>query len=129
MYGALHCCRAGRNITKVNPDITYFYYQKMYLQEQSIKKNEKMKTISLLPSRPVFLIWPILRIGQPTETLILIYFCEMHQIKVSQKQFIDLTTTSVHPPGGRRSAGEMRSARTDRNPCIILICPLIRILH
>ena len=41
MYGALHCCRAGRNITKVNPDITYFYYQKMYLQEESIKKMKK----------------------------------------------------------------------------------------
>ena len=38
MYGALHCCRASRNIAKVNPDITYFYYQKIYTGTKYYKK-------------------------------------------------------------------------------------------
>ena len=32
------CCRFSRNTAKVTPKIIYFYYQKIYLQDQSIQK-------------------------------------------------------------------------------------------
>ena len=32
------CCRFSRNIAQVTPKIMYFYYQKIYLQDQSIQK-------------------------------------------------------------------------------------------
>ena len=36
-----HCCRFSRNIAQVTPKNNYFYYQKHYLQDQSIQKNNK----------------------------------------------------------------------------------------
>ena len=34
----LQCCRVSRNIASVAPKSIYFYYQKIYLQDQSIQK-------------------------------------------------------------------------------------------
>ena len=36
------CCRFSRNIAEVTPEIIYFYYQQIYLQDESIHKNSDL---------------------------------------------------------------------------------------
>ena len=47
------CCRFSRNTAQVTPKIIYFYYQKIYLHDQSIQKinNLILKKTSLLQTK------------------------------------------------------------------------------